>query len=290
MINARSIQGIIVIAIGTFLAVWLGLSIVTDQFDTIIQVSIAALLITCAFLGKKVWLLLVFFSALNVMLVRGFGTNEIGQALFLTFTGIIFMMRRLPLKLSFGELEWWILLLVACVLQTLMRNPVGLNVFGAGSVGGKPYIMVALAISTACVLSSLKVEPREIRLAMYLTLVGSLMGIPLQILRGGGGDPAGEGISRTARSGGATRVPYLSVFATILARWLSSFISPLRACFHPLWAPVLLISVAAAAGSGYRNSVAGVAVIYLAGLFYRGGFRSVFTSTVSGAADRKSVV
>jgi hypothetical protein len=44
-----------------------------------------------------------------------------------------------------------------------------------------------------------------------------------------------------------------------------------------------LISVAAAAGSGYRNSVAYVGLIYLVGLAYRGGFISVLIASLSGA-------
>jgi len=280
MLNARSIQGIIVGAIVIFLGIWLGLSLVTNQIESIFQISVAVLLITCIFLGRKIWLLLIFFSSLNVVLISGFGTTEIGQALFLTFTTIIFLMRRLPLKVSFGELEWWILLLTLCVIQTFMRNPVGLNVFGAGSVGGKPYILVALSIATACVLGNLKVEPNHIKWAMRLTLLGALMGIPLTILRGEIG--AMDESFDNSTNEGATRIPGLNVAGNTLARWLVSYISPLRACFHPLWATVLLISIAAAAGSGYRNAVSGVAITYMFGLYYRGGFQSLAASIVSG--------
>jgi hypothetical protein len=56
----------------------------------------------------------------------------------------------------------------------------------------------------------------------------------------------------------------------------------LRACFHPLWAPLVLFSLAAAAGSGFRNIVASVGLTYIVGIAYRGGFVSVLVASVSG--------
>jgi hypothetical protein len=39
MTNARSIQGIIILILAIFAAIWLGISIATDQAETILQVS-----------------------------------------------------------------------------------------------------------------------------------------------------------------------------------------------------------------------------------------------------------
>jgi len=47
MTNSRSIQGILVLIVGIILAIWLGLSIATNQTETILQITGAAVFITC---------------------------------------------------------------------------------------------------------------------------------------------------------------------------------------------------------------------------------------------------
>ncbi len=274
MLNARSIQGILILGFGLIIAVWLGLSIVTNQTETLIKLAGAAVLITAIFLGRRVWLLFIFFSAINVVLIRGIGTTDIGQLIFLVFSLILFLMRKLKMRLKFGEMEFWALLVIASIVQAYMRNPVGLNVFGGGSVGGRPYIVMVLSISTAAVLSILLVEAKELKWAMYLTLLGATLGIPGTMLRFG---------SATASEEGFERIPGLGVLSLLLARWLTSWISPLRACLHPLWGLVLLVSIAAAAGSGYRNSVAAVGFVYMLGIAYRGGVAASLGSVVGGS-------
>ena len=273
MLNARSIQGIFILSLGLFVAIWLGLSIATNQSETLIQVSGVVLLITAIFLGRRIWLLLIFFSALNVVLIRGIGTTDIGQAIFLGFSLILFLMRKLKMQVQFGELEFWALLIIASIVQAYMRNPVGLNILGGGSVGGRPYIVMILSISSAVLLSTLLVESKELKWAMYLTLLGGFLGIPGTALRYGDATEGQEGYSR---------IPALGTAGALMARWLTSRISPLRACLHPLWGLVLLISIALAAGSGYRNSVASVGFIYVLGIAYRGGLVASLGAAVGG--------
>lgn len=274
MLNSRSIQGIIVFTIAMFLAVWLGMALVTDQTETLLKVAAAVVFFTAVFLGRRVWLLLILFSAMNVVLLRGFGTTDIGQMVFLGFSAALFMMRKLRLKLQFGELEFWAMLIILTIIQTYMRNPVGLNLFGAGNVGGRPYIVMAISISASAVLSVILVEAKEIRWAMYLTMIGSFLGIPGTILRYGDIGSGNEDLSR---------VPVLGTLSNILGRILVSRISPLRACLHPFWGFILLLSLIAAGASGYRNSVAMLGLIYIFGICYRGGTLAVISSILAGA-------
>lgn len=280
MLNSRSIQGAVIFILGMFVAIWLGLSLVTEQFETLLKVSVASILIVAILLGRRVWLLLILFSSMNVVLMRGFGTLEIGQAVFITFSLILFMMRKLRLNFQFRELEVWALLIIICILQTYLRNPVGLNLFGSGNVGGKPYVILGLTITTAAILSRMVVEEKEIRWAMWTTIIGSLIGIPGTILRYGGlgNNPMDQG-----EPDSLARVPVMGVFSALLARILVSWTSPLRAFFHPGWGFVLLVSVAAAGASGYRNSIAMVGLIYLVGICYRSGGFGLFGSLLAGS-------
>lgn len=288
MLNARSIQGIAVITIGIFLSLWLGMALVTNQIETLLKVGGVALLFTCIFLGRKIWLLLIFFTALNVPLIRGVSTVELGQAFFLGFTLILFLMRRQKLDVRFGELEVLMLLIAACILQVYIRNPVGIALFGAGDVGGRPYFEAALTFMASIVLGNIVVMPTEIKWAMRLRILGALMGIGLTALRMGGIGPEVSVESERRRAygteqGAAGRSGAAARFGLILSLIICSYRSPLRALLHPFWAFLILVSMAAVAASGFRNMVAWAGLYYLIAIAYRGGWAAVIGSSLAGA-------
>lgn len=282
MNSSASVRAILIFIAAAALALWLGVSVATDQYETLIKVVLAVGFIICVLLGRRIWLLMILLTAMNVPLIRGISTVDIGQALFLGFSGIIFLMRRLPLRFKFGELEFWMLLVAVAVIQVYLRNPVGLNIFGAGAVGARPYFAVGTAWLTGILMSALIVSPTELRWAMRLTIIGSFAGAFLTSLRvqlGGGTEIAGIEGSTSGR--GSSRIGILGQIGSTLARVIASYISPLRACFHPLWAPIILLSFALAAGSGYRNAVAAVGIYYLVAIAYRGGALSVAIASIS---------
>jgi hypothetical protein len=285
MSQSNSIRNGIVIFIAFVVAIWLGVTIVTEQTETLLKIAGATLLITCIFLGRKIWLLLILFTALNVPIIRGFGTTELGQTLFVGFTVLITLMHRQPYRITFGEKEIWMLLLAGCILQVYFRHPVGLNMFGAGAVGARPYFMAGMAFLSSIILGNIVVRPAEIRLAFWLSIVGSLFGMFLSQWRGGlGVGPAAFEQGKQIDDGkGSGRIGILGSLSGAAANISVSFISPLRALLHPIWAPVILFALVAAAMSGYRNSVAYVGLILLVGLAYRSGGIAVIVSSVAGA-------
>jgi hypothetical protein len=281
---SANIRNAIIIGMAFILALWLGVSIVTAQTETALQFSGAALLLVCLFLGRRIWLLMILFSALSVPLIRGFNTTELGQALFIGFTLVIFLLRRQPLKVKFGELEFWMLLVAASVVQVYLRNPVGLNMFGAGAVGAKPYFMVAMAFTTGIILGCIVVPPAEIKWYLRLTIIGSFLGIGLTALRMRGGESTGfvKGAKLDdARASG--RIGSLGSIGLNLSRVLASYLSPLQALLHPGWGFLILLTVAAAAGSGFRNGVASVGMLYLVAIAYRSGLPGVLFSILIGS-------
>ena len=284
-LQSNAIQNGLVILFAFILAIWLGVSVVTEQVETLITFGGVALLLTCIFLGRKIWLLMIVFGALNVPIIRGFGTEELGQTLFIGFSMIILLMRRLPLKVTFGEKEFWVFLIAASVVQVYLRNPVGLNIFGAASVGAKPYFVIAVSFLSSIILASLRVNPNEIKWAFRLHLLGSFLGPAPSYVRTGGGGGAVQGVGEIGGmdQGASGRAGGLGGLGIKGAYVLISFISPLRALLHPFWTPVLLFSLAAAAASGYRNIVAQLGIIYILGLAYRNGFGAVLVSSISFA-------
>ena len=279
MLNARSNQSIVIIAVSFLLSVWLGIAIVTDQFETVLKIAGAGFLLTSAFLGRRIWLLFVLMVSMNVVLYRWFGTVEIAQLLFVGFSILLLLMRKLHFRIRFGELEFWALLIIACVAQAYMRHPVGLNVLGSGNVGGRPYFAIALCVASSAFLSVLIVPPKELKWAMIVSLIGGFIGIPAQMARYGNVANMQGGSTDL----GGSRIASFSQIGNSLARWLTCQISPLQAAIRPWWALVMLVSLALAAASGYRNSVASVGFVYIIAIFYNGGFKAFCVSIFVGA-------
>lgn len=283
MTSANKIQAAFILGVSLILALWLGVSLVTNQFETLLKFAAVAMLLVCILLGRKIWLMFIFLNAFAVPLIRGFGTEQLGQAIFVGFTIIIMFMRRQPLKFKFTELEFWMLLLLATIAQVYLRNPVGLNIFGAGTVGAKPYFIITASFVTAVFLSLIVVNPKEIKWSMWLTVVGwftSILGYKARgmIFRSdvySGSFDAGK----LQYVGGATRNPTFGSLSLLGSKILAAYRSPLKDIFHPLWGLLILLTCAFAAASGYRNYVASVGLFYLIAIAYRGGFHSVIIAS-----------
>jgi hypothetical protein len=261
MNNSRQLQIVIIFIVVAIIGIWMGSSLATDQAETMIKCAAAFVLLIAMVSGSRVWIFMLALYYANIVLLQGIGTKEIGQMLFLTFSITAFMMRRLKLNYACGELEFWAMLIILSIVQTYARNPAGLNLFGGDSVGGKPYVILALSILSFSLLSMLKVDPKDIKLAMKISLLGNLGGIPANYL-----------ISGITGGGGEGRFPVLNDLGQFFARWLVTYISPLRALFHPFWVVILLLALGCAAGSAYRNAVAAVGLTLAVGLAYRSGY------------------
>ncbi len=285
MVNSQAIKGLVVVVLGAILALWIGVSLVTNQSETVIQIIGALLIITCILLGRKIWLLLILFTALNVPVIRGFGTAELGQTLFIVFTVILILTRRQSFKVRFGEKEVLMLLVACCILQVFLRNPVGLGMLGAGNVGAKPYFAATMAFISSLFLGNIHVKPSEIKWALRLSIIGSFLGIAFTTLRMRGAAPA-EAFQQggTIDDGrGSGRLGTLGTLGLATARVVSTYVSPLKGLFHPVWGPVIIFAVLAGAGSGYRTMVATVGMMLLTGIAYRGGVAHVLFATISSA-------
>jgi hypothetical protein len=135
------------------------------------------------------------------------------------------------------------------------------------------------------ILGNIIVATGEIRWAFLLSIIGSLLGIALYQVRAslGIGPAAFEQGNQLDDGSGPSRIGVLVSLSEIASIICVAFISPLKALLSPVWAPVILFCLVAAAMSGYRNTVANVGLILLIGLAYRGGGVAVFTSTVAVA-------
>ena len=246
-------------------------------------------------LGKKIWLLIPFLGAMNLtLMITGKPTSlQLAQALVIGFSVLIFLTRKLSFRLKFTELELWIGILFIAVLQVYVRNPTGLNLLGGDTVGGRPYILFFLTLVTALVLAGLHVPAAELRTAMKLSIFGGILnfvtGLIGMLLPSVGywfgvGSQADTGYQNKALDESrATRISAFIFIPITLANWISSQINPIKGCFSLRLAPLILLSFAFAALSGYRNVVASIGLTYLVGIFYHGRMASVIATGLMGA-------
>lgn len=275
-------------SLAALLSLVLGINVVNQQTGTLLTIVAVSGMLFCAALGQKIWLLLLFLLATNVPLIRGLDTREVGQMLFIGFSVLMFLVRRLKADWNhITEMDVWRVILALTIFQVYMRNPVGLNVIGSGSVGGRPYILAAIALMTGIILSKYRVPEGEIKWAMPLSILAAIINFPLSWARyraagGGGGASAAVTTTGVDNPGAATRIGRYQAMANVICQVVASRVNPLRASFHPVWGTLILLSLFFAAASGYRNAVAWAGLIYLCGVAYWGGLISVIVSFVLG--------
>lgn len=296
--DSNKIKVLLVVIIAAFAAIYLGISAATAQFETVAWVLGGATLATCLLLGRKIWLLIPFLGAVELTLnIPGQpSTILLAQILVIGFSSLLLLMRRLPFRLGVTELECWIVLLTLFVVQVYARNPVGFSLFGTSSVGGKPYVLFLITLITALLLSGLRVSHKELKTALVLSILGGVINFGVSLIgrfvpsigvwtgaaKLGAGMTDYSNAGEAVDSGRATRENFLSTFARNLSLWISTFKSPLKACFHPVWAPFILLAIVAAGLSGFRNAVAMVGLTYFIGICYRGGFIQVMIAILGG--------
>jgi hypothetical protein len=281
------IIGLVFVGLFTlFASIWLGMGVATSQASTLLIMVATIGFLSCLLLGQKIWILMIMFMGMEVPLIQGFMVPELGQGLFIGFSIMMFFMRKLKTYWKFTEMDFCRFLLVLCIGQVYIRNPVGLNMFGAGAVGARPYFITALAFIASFILSKYRVDAKEIKWAMWASILGSFLTLPLNVFRYGlAAGPAVGSVSTSVgyQGEGAGRAGKYNTWAYAITTFIGSRINPVRACIHPLWAIGILLSLALAAMSGYRNTVANVGLLYLIAIAYRGGFLSVAASVTTGS-------
>ncbi len=290
--DSNKIKLIILGVIAIFVALYLGISAATAQFEAIAWVVGSATIIACLLLGPRIWLLIPFLGSIQftLMIPGRPSTMLLAQLLVVIFSLLMLFTRKLPFSMQFTELEYWIGLLLACVMQVYLRNPVGVSLFGGEMVGGRPYAMFGLSLVAALFLCGLRVPPEEMRTGMKLSIVGGILNLCLGFVGwlvpsigywiGVVYMPTDRMQTEVVDTNAAGRVDFLVHAPLTLATWVSSFANPMKACLNWRWAPLILLSFAFAGISGYRNVAGAVGLTYLVGLYYHGRIPAVIAAAV----------
>lgn len=293
--DATKIKAALVVIIAAFAALYLGISAATAQLETIAWVMGGLVISVCVFLGRRIWMILPFMNALWLtLMIPGTPTTIIlAHLLFVGFSCLLILMRRLPFRVQITEMEMWMLVLGLCILQAYVRNPVGLNILGGSEVGGRPYVLFLLTLCSCLLFGSLIVREQDLKSIYRLIVAGYFLNFVLSAV-GFFLPQFGQwiGAGRTGRSTSvesasssemqASRVGFMGLAGRNLSLWICSRISPLRGCLSPLWMPLLLLSLVFSGLSGYRSEVIILGLTYMVGLFYRGGGTALVASCFAG--------
>jgi hypothetical protein len=295
-VNSSAIIRVIILVVACFLAVYMGSLLATSKGEALLWVALTALIVMCCWLGRDIWLLIPLTANVTLMfpwLPGGFPPSKLSIFLVFGWSLMLIAMRRLPLSFRFTHIEAAAVLLLSTILQAYVRNPVGLRVFGTDSVGAKPYMLIIISTIGFVVLASLRVSPDRIRKAMWVTLGGSLASTAINTLAYfssavaaitgptlgafGKGDFLKQGRAdlEVVDPTRATRVGFAIEVSNLLSRWITSKRNPLRCLMNPFWGGILIVAVAAAALSGYRNALVATGLTLVCGAYYWGRFVSV---------------
>lgn len=298
--NSSSFKGIIVLIIGGILAIMLGQMAATDQVGAATWVAGGVCLAVCLAMGRRIWMVVpvVVISNLTLRWVPGNLTLlQIALVLMVTFTTLMIALRKVRLSFRPRAIDIWAGILLLCVAQVYMRNPVGLSFAGASNVGGRPYVEFALAFVVYLYLSSMKVPVHEFltirRLAIGLGIFTVLaqfvaylpgMALPMTILLGTGNlNITGEVANPNSADAGRNMAGQSG--ARVIPRIVVGCISPIASLTRPFWALVILFSIACALLSGFRGSIIYAGAIYLIGTWFWSGRRFVVLALAAGAVS-----
>lgn len=295
--DSSKLKAIIVAVLAIFAALYLGITAATAQLETIAWMLGGVTLVVCLLLGRNVWLLIPLLGAVDLTLRVPGQPNSLllAQILVIGFSVLLFTIRRLPFRLRFTEIEFWLIAIGLMAVQAYARNPTGLSIFGGNTVGGKYYFTFALAWMASMLLTGLIVEPKTIWTALKLNIIGGFVNFLIHIAAlfipsvGFWTGVTYASPNETSQAGGnlpdpgqAGRVSGFSQFANNLALWIGSFRNPLLSLIHPLWGGMILLSGAVAVVSGFRTAVITTGLIYLICLYYRGRMVQVIISGIIG--------
>ena len=288
---------IIVFVIASVLAVVVGNLLVLDPINVAIGTIITLGIVVFLYFGSSIWLLIPasLYMRISFPFLPGeFSAHELVSIYVIGCSFVLFCMSKLKLTYKVTILEFYAVIIGLLMLQSYLRNPVGVNAFKSDFVGGRPYLVLMIGVGAGVLLAGIKTDLKSIQRCFKLSIWAFLLSSSIQALAylsssiasytgaflGVSGNQANAPGREVVDTGRATRNTLGSNFARYGAPILAALKNPLKALYHPFWLLILLMILAAAGLSGFRNIIGIVGLTLLLGIFYWGKMRSVFVSAM----------
>ncbi|MDA7506094.1 hypothetical protein N8489_00985 [Akkermansiaceae bacterium] len=292
--NQSNIKALAIVPIVLFISIYLGVGAASSQTETLMVVGGVSLVAVIAILGARIWLLipLVLFSNLFFRWIPGnLALRELAFVVTIAGVTLMALTRRIHFNFRFGLPHLLGGVIVICIAQVYARHPTGLSIFGSGSVGGRPYFIVGLAVMGSMILSSILVRPQDLLSARTFAVVGGVftivaqwvayipgMGYIMTIAFGTGNmgfmdtnDQSAEGAGRNV-AGQAT--------SKALPPIIVAYVSPLKAILFSRWTFIAGFAIFGALISGFRSQIALSGLIFGFGIYYWSGIKGFIAGTL----------
>lgn len=303
-------RGLILAAI---LVVMLPLALLLGQWsatDPVMAMSVAAGIIifgVVVVMQRSIWLLIPLFYAFRfplTLLPGGFALRDIVTGGVFAVMVLIWLVRRYEIRLRFGTLEMLLALQYACLFQAFVRNPAGFRVLGSETVGGRPYVEIALSLLVFVVLAAQVVDLKKTYLASKMFLLGGVGAAMLEIVSmlipslgyliarvyqlgssvGLRSEQAIEAGVAEVNQYSVGRKEYLSYLVKPLFAWLLAKTRPLGLMNlkRPFVVIGFVIVMLAAMLSGYRSLLIWIGMMYIAAAIIRRHKEDIAVACVAG--------
>lgn len=296
----NGIKNIAAISVSLLMAVILGQWVVTDPKLAGIAIAIFAAGSLFFILNKNVWILIPAFMTLGISfpwIPGDFSPIQLASMYVSVCTFLLLASHKVTLRLRMTSIEWMAVLMLLMLLQAYMRNPVGIRLLGSENVGGRPYVIMLIALAGGVILATTRTDHAQIKKAFKWSVIGYMATFSIQlaasvsatiagytaILFGAGGGHASatdelRDSTKAGRNGAA------AVLAKASSRCLVAFRHPLKAMCHPFWGLIVLSALLGAGMSGFRNVIASTLLTLVLGTYYWGRGQAVIRGCFIGVS------
>jgi hypothetical protein len=291
------------LVVGSFLvmaeviAYWIG----TERTSTLMFcAAIAAVVVTTVGLQDRAWIIILLAWLMTASTSRfpfGFSIHDVCILLAVCAYVAYRILTLAPMQRKLHPLDFLLGVNLAWILFTFIIHPVGFNVLGSATVGGRPYINIALASAAYWVLVHLPRSLRSVSRIPYYLLVGGTVAALLNLIVYvvpsatvylypfyGGVDLNAYFSSTSAGGEEVQRLIGLRPFGIALSLLVAAYHEP-RELFNPLrpWFYLLLLGFVTVLVGGFRSTCLGImAMVVMAAWLHRGWRGSLFVVFLGG--------
>jgi hypothetical protein len=164
-LSANQILPWIIVPLGLAFAVWAGNAVTEGQTMILLAIFGGVLGLTLVLAtGRSIWLLIPLCWPLTgsiSLLPLPFSVQELAvMGAFGVYCAQVAMKQFKGVNRQFDYLDFFIGLNLAIIVIMYLRNPIGVAALGSETVGGRPYLKIAIGFMAFLVLSRIVVQPK----------------------------------------------------------------------------------------------------------------------------------
>lgn len=175
--DSTKIKTLIVLVISLLFAAYLGVASASSQVEAPAWVAGIACLVFLLYLGRNIWALIPVAGAFSggLTLIPGYPQPWYAATpVVACFLLMRYLMRSPMFQFRWNWLDSMMLAQAAVLWQSYLRNPTGLAIFGGDSLGGRPYIDYAVAITSYFILTVVKTDTKTLKKVIFCVIVANI--------------------------------------------------------------------------------------------------------------------